>query len=74
MEPDPAELLKEALKLPPQHRAALAACLLQSLDEELDADAEAAWAAEIMKRVHDLDSGRVVPVPWDDARRKIIGR
>lgn len=74
MEPDPAKLLQEALKLPPERRAALAASLLESLEEEVDEDAEAAWAAEITKRVHDLDSGRVVPVPWAEARRMIMGR
>lgn len=74
MTPDPVKVLEEALKLSPEARAALAASLLESLDEGIDEGAEAAWAAEISKRVHELDSGAVRPVPWPEARRMILGR
>jgi putative addiction module component (TIGR02574 family) len=74
MKPDPAKLLEEALKLSAEARAALAASLLESLEEGVDEDVEAAWAAEIAKRVHELDSGAVVAVPWAEARRMILGR
>ena len=74
MTPDPVKLLEEALKLSPEARAALAASLLESLDEGVDEGAEAAWAAEITKRIHELDSGAVTPVPWPEARRMILGR
>jgi putative addiction module component (TIGR02574 family) len=70
MTPDVAKLLEEALKLSAEARAALAASLLESLDE----DAEAAWATEIAKRIHELDSGAVTPVPWPEARRRILGQ
>jgi putative addiction module component (TIGR02574 family) len=74
MKPDPSKLLKEALKLSPEARAALASSLLESLDEAVDEGAEAAWAEEISKRVRELDSGAVAPVPWPGARRMILGR
>ncbi len=74
MKQDPNNLLQEALKLPPEARAALAAALLNSLDQEVDEDAEAAWQAEIDRRVRDLDSGTVKPIPWSEARLKISGR
>jgi putative addiction module component (TIGR02574 family) len=74
MAPDPVKLLEEALKLSPEARAALAASLLESLDNGVDEDAEAAWAAEIAKRIHELDSGLVAPVPWSEARRMIPER
>ena len=74
MMPDPGKLLEEALKLSPEARAALAASLLESLDEEVDEDAEAAWAQEIAKRIHELDSGAVTPIPWPEARRQILER
>ena len=67
-------LLKEALKLPAEGRAALAAALLDSLDHEVDQDSEAAWEAEIDRRLRDLDSGAVRPIPWSKARLKIFGR
>ena len=74
MTPDPGKLLEEALKLTPEARAALAASLLESLDEVVDEDAEQAWAAEIAKRISELDSGAVTPIPWSEARRRILER
>jgi putative addiction module component (TIGR02574 family) len=74
MTPDPAKLLQEALRLSPEARAALAVSLLESLEEDVDESAEAAWADEIAKRLHELDSGAVTPVPWSEARRLILGR
>ncbi len=74
MRVDPAKLLKEALRLSPEARAALAASLLESLEEGVDEGVEAAWAAEIAKRIRELDSGAVAPVPWPEARRRILGR
>ena len=69
-----AKLLEEALKLPPEARAALAGSLIDSLDDAMDPDAEAAWEAEIARRLRELDSGRVRPIPWSEARRTIAGR
>lgn len=66
-----SELLKKALALPPEARAALAGSLLESLDDTLDASAEEEWNQEIARRVAELDSGKVKPVPWADARRQI---
>ncbi len=74
MKQNPNNLLKEALKLPPEARAALAGSLLDSLDQEVDEDAEAAWHAEIDRRLRELDSGKVKTVPWAEARRRIASR
>jgi putative addiction module component (TIGR02574 family) len=74
MKPNPTDLLKEVLKLPPEARAALADSLLDSLDQEIDDNAQAAWQAEIDRRVRELDSGTVRSIPWSEARRKISGR
>lgn len=71
MKPDTSKLLKEALKLPPEARAALAGCLLESLEEALDPDSEAAWEAEVAARVKELDSSAVRAIPWSEARRSI---
>ena len=73
MKQDAAELLKQALKLPPEGRAALAGSLLDSLDEAVDDDAEQAWGVEVSKRLSELREGRVKPVPWAEARRRIAG-
>ena len=61
----------EALKLPTEARAALAGALLDSLDEEVDEDVEAAWSAEIEKRVRALADGSVKTVPWSEVRRSM---
>ena len=66
------ELIEEALRLPPEARAALAAELIESLEGvEPDEDVEAAWADEIRKRLAEVDSGAVKPVAWEEARRRI---
>jgi len=68
------KLLKDALSLPPDARAALAGSLIDSLDDVVDEDAEAEWSAEIAKRVKELDSGAVKTIPWSKARRMILGK
>ena len=74
MKQDISEILKEALKLPPEARAALAGTLLDSLDETVDRDAELAWEAEIITRLKEIDEGKVNLVPWAKARARIAGR
>jgi putative addiction module component (TIGR02574 family) len=68
---DPKALLMEALRLPPEERAALAGELIHSLETEVDADAEAAWSAEIRSRLARVDAGSVATIPWSEARRRI---
>jgi putative addiction module component (TIGR02574 family) len=74
MSMNPTKLLEEALKLPTEARAALAGSLLDSLDDTVDPNAEAAWDTEIAQRLKNLDSGKVRPIPWAEARRAILKR
>ena len=67
------ELLRRAMDLPPEARAALAGSLLRSLEGPVDADAEEAWSAEIQRRLKEIENGSVRPVPFDEARRRISG-
>jgi putative addiction module component (TIGR02574 family) len=55
-------------------RAALAGSLLDSLDTDVDEDAEAAWATEVNRRVAELDSGAVKTIPWSEVRRRLAAR
>jgi len=71
MPKDAAELLKDALSLPPEGRAALADSLLESLDQEIDEGAEQAWLDEIQKRLREIDTGAVTMVPWEEAERRL---
>ena len=68
---DLSELLKRALELPPEGRAALANSLLESLDDTVEAAAEEEWSREIARRIEELDSGKVKPIAWEKARREI---
>ena len=68
------KVFAEALRLPVEARAALASRLIESLDDSVDEDAEAAWGEEIAQRIQDLDKGKVKAVPWSSARRQILGR
>ena len=69
---DVSELLKKALALPPEARAALASSLFESLDEEpADEGVEAAWSEEVKRRIEDIDSGKVQMIPYEEVRRRL---
>ena len=59
----------EALKLTPGEREALAQWLLASLDE--DAEIEDAWAAEIERRIAEVESGAVQVIPIAEALARV---
>ena len=54
MKTEPAELLKDALALPPEARSALVESLLESLDAGVDDDAHDAWREEIERRLRQI--------------------
>jgi len=61
---DPANKLEaKALKLPPEQRARLAQRLISSLDQSSDPEAEAIWLREAERRLDELESGAVEPIP-----------
>jgi len=64
------ELLKQALTLPDEDRAELAASLIDSLDTTVDENVEAAWQEEIARRLDEMESGKVKGIPWEEVRRK----
>lgn len=71
------ELLAEALELPLDDRAKMAAELLESL-QEAEADVEQAWAREIEKRVAAARAGELASTDWravlDRVEREVLGR
>jgi putative addiction module component (TIGR02574 family) len=72
MATDAQEILDAALKLSDQEKAAIAASLIESLDPDYDEGCDEAWAAEIAKRMREVDSGQVKTIPWSEARRMIM--
>jgi len=69
-----SELLRRALALPTDARAALAGSLLDSLDETVDESAEAEWEKEIVRRMEELKAGTVKTVPWTEVRRRLAAK
>lgn len=65
------KLLHEAMELPNEERAELAAELIASLDGPRDADVETAWAAEIERRVAKVLSGESRGTAWEKVRERI---
>ena len=65
------ELLKKALELPVTDRAELAGSIIESLDQAEDKSVKDAWDAEILRRMEDLDSGRVKPISQHEVLRRL---
>ena len=65
------EHLQELLKLSLEDRARAAKLLLDSLDGEVDADAEDAWAAEIERRLARIQAGEATLISAADAAARI---
>jgi len=74
MSRDAAEILRDALALPTDTRAALVDSLLDSLDSKVDPEAEELWEREILRRAQELDSGSLKTVPWAELRSRLIAK
>jgi putative addiction module component (TIGR02574 family) len=71
MSPEISDLLKRALALPVDERAALANTLFDSL-EAPDGTVQEAWDQEVARRIADLKSGKAVTVPWEELHRELL--
>jgi putative addiction module component (TIGR02574 family) len=78
MSPEVSDLLKRALALPAEERAALANTLLDTLERPESIappdtrSVEEAWDAEVARRIADLNAGRAVTVPWEQLHRELL--
>ena len=71
------ELSARAKTLPAEDRARLAEELLESLEGEAEAEADAAWDREIERRVAEIESGGVKLIAGEDVHaeaRRLIRR
>ncbi len=71
MSPEVSDLLKRALALSVEERAALANTLLDSL-ETGNESVEEAWDKEVARRMQDLKAGKAVTVPWEQLHRELL--
>jgi len=74
MTQEATDLLKKAMTLSADERIALAASLMDSVDRAEEESIEAAWNDEIARRIEDLDSGGVKPIPWEEVRAEIAAK
>ena len=68
-------LLRDALTLPIDERATVAAELLASLDDEAaenPTEVEAAWAVEIEQRARRVMAGESRGIAWEDVRARAV--
>jgi hypothetical protein len=61
----------KALTLPAEHELRWPGLSSESLDDTVDESPEEKWNKEIARRIEELDSGKVKPIPWAKARRQI---
>jgi putative addiction module component (TIGR02574 family) len=74
MTPEVSKLLERALSLSVEEQEALADSLISNLGGKVDEGVQAAWEAEIGKRIAELDSGRAKTTPWREIRQRNLAK
>ena len=67
------KLIEEALSLPVEERALIADSLLRSLNVP-DAAIDAKWTEVAKRRLQELRSGKVKPIPGDEVFTEVLRR
>lgn len=67
------KLIEEALSLPVEERAIIADALLRSLNMP-DSTVDTKWAEVARRRLQELRSGKVKPIPGDQVFSEILDR
>lgn len=72
MTAEPSEVLRAGLALSPADREEVALRLLESVNDGAEQDdVDAAWDAEINKRVDEIRSGTAEMLSWDEVRTQV---
>lgn len=74
MSPELSRLIDEASMLPLDEQELLANSLLSHVAENTDQSVQAAWDAEIKRRLDDIRSGRAKMIPLEEVRRRMMAR
>jgi len=72
--PEVSKLLEKALSLSVEEQEALADSLISNLGGKVDEEVEAAWEAEIGRRVTELKSGKAKTIPWAEVRKRNLAK
>ena len=74
MTPEVYKLLEQALSLSVEEQEALADSLISNLGDKVDEGVQAAWEAEIGKRLAELDSGKSKTTSWAEVRKRNLAK
>lgn len=66
-----AHLLEEAEQLSAAERAELADRLVESLAHDIPADIAAAQLIEVRRRISEVESGEITPIPGEQALARV---
>jgi len=69
VEPQTQAILQAALALPEAERELLVECLLESLDPPGEVMTDEEFAAELDRRVAELDADPSKAIPWSEVRK-----
>jgi len=72
-----SEIVEEARQMPYGERAELIEQLIADSAKDIDPQIEKAWGDEALRRLAEMESGKVEPIPGEEVMaraRKIIGR
>ena len=73
MTPEVSKLLEQALSLSVEEQEALADSLISNLGGQVDEGVQAAWEAEIGKRIAELES-KAQTTSWAEVRRRNLAK
>ena len=68
------KLLERALALSVEEQEALADSLISNLGGKVDEGVQAAWDAEIGKRIAEIHSGQAKTISWAKVRRRNLAK
>lgn len=69
-----AEVINDALSLPPKSRAKLAEKLLESLDHPRQKEIDRLWAEEVEERIDAYEKGYLKAIPGREVFRRLKPR
>ncbi|MFM9886527.1 MAG: addiction module protein [Burkholderiales bacterium] len=65
------EIQREVTLLSVEERARLIALLIESLEAADEGNVDAAWEQELLRRSKEIEEGKVIPVPAEEALERV---
>jgi putative addiction module component (TIGR02574 family) len=72
--PEVSKLLEKALSLSIEEQETLADSLISNLGGKVDEGVQAAWEAEIGRRIAELNSGKAKTTTWAEVRKRNLAK